>query len=157
MTPATAGQTVGPFFGFALPHDGAERLVDPGEPGATRLAGRVLDGAGEPVPDALLELTVSAPTGNLWGRAPTDPEGRYAFTVPEPEGFLGLTVVARGLTNRLFTRIYPPGASDAFLDALPADRRSTLVADEDETGLVFDVRLQGERETVFLTYPRHPA
>ena len=48
-------------------------------------------------------------------------------------------------------------AYDAFLDALPADRRSTLVAGEDETGLVFDVRLQGDRETVFLTYPRHSA
>ncbi len=157
MTP-TAGQTVGPFFGFALPYDGAEHLVEPGTPGATRLAGLVLDGDGEPVPDALLELDRGRRrTGHLWGRAPTDAEGRYAFTVPETEGFLGLTVFARGLTNRLFTRIYLPGATDAFLDALPADRRSTLVAAEDETGLVFDVRLQGERETVFLTYPRHSA
>ena len=51
----TAGQTVGPFFGFALPYDGAPDLVAPDAPGARRLSGRVLDGHGEPVPDALLE------------------------------------------------------------------------------------------------------
>ena len=69
--------------------------------------------------------------------------------------FFALTVLARGLLNRLFTRAYLPGASDAFLEGLDADRRSTLLTTEDETGYVFDVHLQGDRETVFLTYPRH--
>ena len=54
--PATAGQTVGPFFGYALPFPDDEHLVPPGSPGAVRLHGTVYDGAGEPVPDALLEL-----------------------------------------------------------------------------------------------------
>jgi protocatechuate 3,4-dioxygenase, alpha subunit len=154
----TAGQTVGPFFGFALPYDGAQDLVAPDAPDARRLSGRVVDGHGEPVPDALLEVSATdAATGeNRWGRAPTDVDGRYAFTIPEPGGaFLALTVLARGVTNRLFTRIYLPDATDAFLDALPVDRRSTLVAERGEDGYVFDVHLQGERETVFLTYPRH--
>jgi protocatechuate 3,4-dioxygenase alpha subunit len=154
----TPGQTVGPFFGFALPYDGAPDLVAPDAPDARRLSGRVVDGHGEPVPDALLEVSVTdAATGaHHWGRAPTDADGRYGFTVPDPGGaFLALTVLARGVTNRLLTRIYPPGATDAFLDALPAHRRSTLVAAQGEDGYVFDVHLQGERETVFLTYPRH--
>ena len=73
--------------------------------------------------------------------------------------FFSVTVFARGVLNRLFTRIYLPGATDAFLEGLAPDRRSTLLATEDETAAVesyvFDVRLQGERETVFLTYPRH--
>jgi protocatechuate 3,4-dioxygenase alpha subunit len=154
----TAGQTVGPFFGFALPYAGAPDLVAPDAPGARRLGGRVLDGHGQPVPDALLEVSATdAATGeNRWGRAPTGTDGRYAFTVPEPGGtFLALTVLARGVTNRLLTRIYLPDETDDFLDALPADRRSTLVAGRDEDGYVFDVHLQGDRETVFLTYPRH--
>ena len=155
----TAGQTIGPFFGFALPHDGAPDLVSPDAPGARRLSGRVLDGHGDPVPDALLELSLTDASGvHLWGRAPTATDGRYGFTLPEPAGaFLALTVFARGLTNRLFTRIYLPGATDAFLEKQAADSRSTLQAVEGETGYVFDVHLQGDRETVFLTYPRHHA
>jgi len=54
--PPTAGQTVGPFFGYALPYDRDSELVPPGHPRAVRLSGRVIDGAGQPVPDALLEL-----------------------------------------------------------------------------------------------------
>ena len=116
----TAGQTVGPFFGFALPFDGAPDLIAPDAPDARRLSGRVLDGDTQPVPDALLEVSVPCAAGeNRWGRAATDPDGRYTFTLPEPVGaFLALTVFARGLTNRLFTRIYLPGATDGFLDGL---------------------------------------
>ncbi|HXU98515.1 MAG TPA: protocatechuate 3,4-dioxygenase subunit alpha, partial [Jiangellaceae bacterium] len=54
--PPTPGQTVGPFFGYALPYDRDSELVPPGHPRAVRLYGRVTDGAGQPVPDALLEL-----------------------------------------------------------------------------------------------------
>jgi protocatechuate 3,4-dioxygenase alpha subunit len=58
--------------------------------------------------------------------------------------------------NRLFTRAYlPAAADDAFLQTVDAARRSTLVAVADETGFGFGFHLQGERETVFLTYPRH--
>ena len=64
--------------------------------------------------------------------------------MPEPDGaFLGLTVLARGLLNRLFTRVYLPGASDAFLEALPEDRRPTLHAVPVKDGYHFDLHLQG--------------
>ena len=71
--------------------------------------------------------------------------------------FFAVTVLARGLLNRLFTRAYLPGRrATPSSTGLDADRRSTLLtARRDETGYVFDVHLQGERETVFLTYPRH--
>ena len=94
-----------------------------------------------------------------WGRTSTDREGRWSFTTLEPGGgFFALTVLARGLLDRLFTRVYlPEHASSPFLDTLPEDRRSTLVASRDQDGLVFDVHLQGERETVFLSFPRHRA
>jgi protocatechuate 3,4-dioxygenase, alpha subunit len=172
-TTPTPGQTVGPFFGYALPFPGDNELVPPGAPGAVRLHGRVVDGAGDPVPDAILELWQSDAEGHVvqqpgslrrdgftftgWGRASTDREGRYAFSTLTPGSpFFAITVLARGLTNRLFTRAYLPEAGeDPFLASLPAERRSTLVTTRDESGFVFDVHLQGERETVFLTYPRH--
>jgi protocatechuate 3,4-dioxygenase alpha subunit len=169
----TAGQTVGPFFGYALPFPDDQHLVPPGSPGSVRLHGGVYDGGGQPVPDAILELWQTDAQGNVvqepgslhrdghtftgWGRASTDRAGQYSFTTLAPgTSFFALTVFARGLLNRLFTRAYLPGAADdPFLATVDADRRSTLLATQDETGYVFDVRLQGEGETVFLSYPRH--
>jgi protocatechuate 3,4-dioxygenase alpha subunit len=93
-----------------------------------------------------------------WGRAATDNAGHYSFTTVEPgpvdgrPGFFAMTVFARGLLDRLFTRVYLDPA-DPFLATLPADRRSTLVAAREDGGLRFDVHLQGDAETVFLTYP----
>lgn len=170
---ATPGQTVGPFFGYALPYDGGPELVPAGRSDAIRLHGRVLDGAGDPVPDALLELwqpdadgVVAQAPGSLhrdgstftgWGRAATDDDGRYSFTTLTPGApFFALTVFARGLLDRLFTRVYLPDApDDALLDSLASDRRETLRARADGPDLRFDVRLQGAGETVFLSYPRH--
>jgi protocatechuate 3,4-dioxygenase, alpha subunit len=171
--PATPGQTVGPFFGYALPFPHDSELVPPGTPGAVTLRGRVHDGGGEPVPDAILELWQADADGNVvqqqgslrrdaetftgFGRASTDADGRYAFTTVVPGApFFAITVFARGLLNRLFTRAYlPDAADDPFLVALDAEGRSTLLTTQDETGYVFDVHLQGDRETVFLAYPRH--
>ena len=173
LLPATPGQTVGPFFGYALPFPGDRELVPPGRADAVRLHGTVTDGAGAAVPDAILELWQADTDGRVvhqpgslhrdgwtftgWGRASTDDLGHYSFTTLTPGApFYALTVFARGLLNRLFTRVYlPDAADDPFLATVDADRRSTLVATPDETGLVFDVHLQGDRETVFLTYPRH--
>ena len=168
----TPGQTVGPFFGYALPYDGDSALVPPAHRDAVRLHGRVLDGAGDPVPDALLELSQAAPDGTFpsgagslrrdgydftgWGRASTDDTGHYSFSTLVPGApFFGITVFARGLLDRLFTRAYlPDRQDDPFLATVAADRRATLLTTRDEHGLRFDIRLQGEGETVFLTYPR---
>jgi protocatechuate 3,4-dioxygenase alpha subunit len=175
------GQTVGPFFHLGLPYAGGGDLVPPGHPDAIRLHGRVLDGDGIGVPDALLELWQAAPDGHVpqvagsirrdgwtftgFGRAATDADGHYTFTTLEPgttdpsrPPFFAVTVFARGLMDRLFTRAYLPEADlfedDPFLGALPADRRATLITAREERGLRFDIRLQGENETVFVTYPR---
>ena len=182
---ATPGQTIGPFFGFALPYAGGEDLVPRNHPDAVRLTGRVLDGAQNPVPDALLEIWQADERGHIvaepgslrrdgytftgWGRSATDNTGRYSFTTLRPGAtapdrlpFFACVVFARGLTNRLFTRIYLPAdadaqAADPLLSALPEDRRRTLLAVEEAGVLTFDVRLQGEDETVFLAYPGHTA
>jgi protocatechuate 3,4-dioxygenase alpha subunit len=184
----TPGQTIGPFFGYALPYPGGNDLVPPGHPRAIRLHGTVLDGDGQPVPDAVLEIWQPDGSGRLprepgsrnrdgytftgWGRACTDNAGQYTFTTVEPgstepgrPAFIAVTVFARGLLDRLFTRIYLSGddpdddpdaqaalTADPLLASLPPDRRRTLVAERDEYGLRFDVVLQGDRETVFLTH-----
>ena len=178
---ATPGQTVGPFFGYALPFPNCSELVPPTREGAVRLHGDVLDGHGQPVPDAILELWQAAPDGSVpqqpgslkrdgwtftgWGRASTDDAGHYSFTTLRPgptepgkAPFFAVTVFARGLLNRLFTRAYLPEDSqtldgDPLLAALDPSRRGTLVARADDQGYVFDVRLQGDSETVFLAYP----
>jgi protocatechuate 3,4-dioxygenase alpha subunit len=184
MLPPTPGQTVGPFYGYALPYAGDSELVPPGRPDTIRLHGTVLDGHGDPVPDALLEVwqadeqgRVSREPGSLhrdgftftgWGRASTDLTGHYSFTTvapgPTEDGaapFFAITVFARGLLNRLFTRAYLPGHpaldTDRVLTSLPADRRETLIGIAVPDGLRFDIRLQGERETVFLSYPGQEA
>jgi protocatechuate 3,4-dioxygenase, alpha subunit len=179
LTP-TAGQTVGPFFHYALPYPGDSELVPPGRADAIRLHGVVRDGAGDPVPDALLEIWQADPSGAVvqepgslrrdgftftgWGRAATDATGHYSFstvtpgaTSPGQAPFVAVTVFARGLLNRLFTRAYLPGDHDGdpLLSSVAEDRRHTLVAVADEQGYRFDIRLQGEGETVFLRHPRH--
>jgi protocatechuate 3,4-dioxygenase alpha subunit len=180
MTGPTPGQTVGPFFGFGLPYPGDAELVPPGSPGSVQLTGRVLDGAGLPVPDALLEIWQADPQGTVvqvpgslrrdgwtftgFGRCGTDAAGRYSFTtvLPRPTApgrrpFFAITLFARGLLDRLFTRAYLPAddselAADPLLATVPAPRRRTLVIEADGPRLEFDIRLQGEDETVFLHF-----
>lgn len=182
---ATPGQTIGPFYGFGLPYEGGEKLVDRTHPGAVRLHGTVYDGEGTPVPDSMLEIwqpdehgNVSQEHGSLlrdgytftgFGRQAVDGVGYYNFTTVNPgaiEGkapFIALVVFARGLLNKLHTRIYLPDdeallAADPLLQSLPEERRRTLIATREENGdLRFDVHLQGEGETVFLRFPNSPA
>ncbi|MFS4105781.1 protocatechuate 3,4-dioxygenase subunit alpha [Streptomyces sp. PD-S100-1] len=99
-----------------------------------------------------------------FGRSQTDANGHwYARTLrPGARGrnapYLSVCVFARGLLVHLFTRIYLPGdeaalASDPLLSRLDEERRGTLIAAaEDGTAYRFDIRLQGEGETVFLEF-----
>ena len=100
-----------------------------------------------------------------FGRCGTTPEGGYTFDTIRPGGVPGpdgqpqaphilMAVFARGMLLNLFTRIYfdgePANASDAVLAQVPADRRATLIAPREADGAYrFDIRLQGDNETVF--------
>jgi protocatechuate 3,4-dioxygenase alpha subunit len=177
----TPGQTVGPFYGYALPFEKDNELLAPGSPGTIRLQGTVYDGAGETVPDAILEIwqpdadgKVVQKTGSLvrdgytftgWGRGAVGYSGVFTFTTVNPgptapgaAPFISVALFARGLTNRLFTRIYLPEneealAKDALLSSLEPERRKTLIARRDpDGGLTWDVHLQGADETVFLDF-----
>ncbi|WP_026416647.1 protocatechuate 3,4-dioxygenase subunit alpha [Actinomadura oligospora] len=174
----TPSQTVGPFFGYALPYAEGPEVVPGWHPDAITVRGRVLDGAGDPVPDALIEIWQADAEGRTpsglgglrreshdfsgFGRCGTDPAGRYWFRTVKPGAngqdapHIAVLVFARGLLKPVRTRLYFPQdadahANDPLLAAVPAGRRPTLVAEaEDARTYRFDIQLQGERETVFL-------
>jgi protocatechuate 3,4-dioxygenase alpha subunit len=164
-----------------LPYPGDSDVVGDGDPRAIRLHGTVYDGADAVVPDALVELwqpdgagRVVRQAGSLrrrdhaaftgWGRCATDAAGQYGFTTLAPGSviagrppFFALTVFARGLLNRLFTRAYLPVAdldADPLLASIGAARRPTLLCGAENEGRIyrFDIHLQGPAETVFLAY-----
>jgi protocatechuate 3,4-dioxygenase, alpha subunit len=133
----TPSQTVGPFFHYALLDENQSKLVAPDHPLAIRIEGTVRDGAGEVVPDAMLEIWQANAAGRYahpeddredisledgfygFGRCSTDTKGRYEFftvkpgVVPGPEGrsqapHILVSIFARGLLKQLVTRIYFP-------------------------------------------------
>lgn len=182
MFPLTPSQTVGPFLSLALRWADGPEVVPVGTPGGFWIRGRVLDGAGEPVTDALVETWQADPDGRFdhpddprgasgggafrgFGRSETV-TGEYAvYTVrpgalPTPGGgeeapHLNVSVFARGLLDRVVTRIYFPeevaaNAADRVLRALPDDAtRARLLAQGCADGFRFDICLQGDHESVF--------
>jgi protocatechuate 3,4-dioxygenase alpha subunit len=181
----TPSQTVGPFFdiGFAWMYR-ADLTCGSQSGEKVTIRGRVLDGEGQSVPDACLEIWQADirgkyahpedPQANIaareffgFARVPTNDHGEFTFktvkpgSIPGPGGklqapHLEISVFLRGLLQRLVTRLYfpddPENATDVVLGLVPAARRETLVArrsESENTLLEWDVRLQGERETVF--------
>jgi protocatechuate 3,4-dioxygenase alpha subunit len=168
----TPSQTVGPFLSLGLPWADGPFVVGADEPEAFWIRGSVRDGDGALVPDALIETWQADPSGRFggsfrgFGRCPTNDEGQWEIRtlkpgpVPAAGGGGGLqaphldvSVFARGLLNRVVTRIYfpdePANESDPILSGVPADRRATLIAVPAAEGYCFDIRLQGPDETVF--------
>ena len=117
-------------------------------------------------PDDPRGATPATPSGfRGFGRCDTDGDGRYRLltvkpgALPSPDGrteapHIDISVVGRGMLDRVVTRLYFPderaaNAADPVLAAVPAARRDTLVAVQNGDGLQFDIRLQGDGETVF--------
>jgi len=168
MSPGTTpSQTVGPFFSLGLAWADGPHVVGEAAEGAIRLGGRVLDGAGDGVPDALVETWQADRDGRLgapgfrgFGRCPTAADGTWAVRTVKPGSaepghapHVAVSVFARGLLRRVVTRIYFPdeaaNAADPVLAALDADAQATLVATAVDGGYAFDIRLQGPGETAF--------
>ena len=180
----TASQTVGPYFHFGLPYETGPLVVPEGTEGAIRISGRMLDGAGAGIPDGLIETWQADPDGRFahpddprgavdqgefrgFARCPTEADGGWSILtlkpgpVPGPGNsiqapHLTVSVFARGLLQRLVTRIYfgdeeELNAEDPVLSSLrhADDVSKTLLAEPAEGGYRFDIRLQGEDETLF--------
>jgi protocatechuate 3,4-dioxygenase alpha subunit len=201
MSDITPSQTVGPFFAYGLTPDGrckwdpngsyswketvADNLFTPDATGQKiRIEGRVLDGDGVPITDAMLEIWQADAQGRYanprdnralpntqfkgFGRSATDKEGVYSFdtikpgSVPGPNGqpqapHILFGVFSRGMLRQVHTRLYfadeASNGADPVLALVPEDRRNTLIARKEMSGDVpvyrFDIRVQGENETVF--------
>jgi protocatechuate 3,4-dioxygenase alpha subunit len=165
MTDLTPSQTVGPFLHIGLPWADGSFAVAEGTPGAITITGRVTDGAGAALSDALVETWQSgAQPQRGFGRCPTGEDGGYRIVTvvppvqPDRNGaieapHIDVAVFSRGLLNHLVTRIYFPGveenATDPVLRSIDPARRGTLIAAEVPGGYLFDIRLQGDKETVF--------
>ena len=125
---------------------------------------------GRPAPCAATPSQGGAPAGTAWftgfGRVPTDADGHWAAApsprrAPAARPVLLLAVFARGLLHHLYTRAYLPEHADARRVTrsghADAERRATLLARRERHALYrFDIRLQGEDETVFLEFPYEP-
>lgn len=185
----TPSQTVGPFFAYGLtPGQYEYKLQDIASPVVAgeavagqriRIEGQVLDGAGAPITDALIEIWQADAQGLYrrtsgdnagftgFGRCGTgtDPQARFWFETIKPgvisnaavdtAPHINVTVMMRGLLIHAFTRLYfadeaEANARDAVLVTVPRERRQTLMATLAAPGLYhFDIRMQGEQETVF--------
>lgn len=197
--PGSPSQTVGPFLSIGLAWEDGTDVVPSGTPGAIEIGGTLLDGAGAPIPDGIVETWQADPDGRFdhpddprgavrsdvpgfrgFGRSTTDTDGHWWVrtvrpgSLPTAEGpneapHLDVTVMARGMLDRVVTRVYLPDSegleSDPVLADVPAERRHTLIAQRadaldptDDAGSAqvapadryrFDIRLQGPDETVF--------
>jgi protocatechuate 3,4-dioxygenase alpha subunit len=182
--PPTPSQTVGPYFGFALPWADGPLVVAEGTAGAIRLEGVLFDGAGQPIPDGLVETWQADADGRFahpddprgavqwsgfrgFGRCATNAEGRYSILTVKPGQVPGpgetvqaphimVTVLARGLLQRLVTRVYfadeqQANDEDPVLCSMRGgdQLRRTLLAQPTDGGYRFDIHLQGQDETVF--------
>jgi protocatechuate 3,4-dioxygenase alpha subunit len=186
----TPSQTAGPFFHFMLTPEqsgypyrsltsasliaGLDENVLPGQ--RIRILGRIFDGQGNVMSDALVEAWQADAEGRYahpadsrtsntpfkgFGRTATDAEGCFTFDTIKP-GAIGdgqaphitLILFTRGGQNHLYTRIYfsdeaDANAVDPVLAVVPEDRRATLIATRDGAGYHLDIHIQGDGETVF--------
>jgi protocatechuate 3,4-dioxygenase alpha subunit len=201
MSDITPSQTVGPYFAYGLTPRGrchwdpngsyswketvGDNLVTPDATGEKiRIEGRVIDGDGQPINDAMIEIWQADAQGRYaspadgrarpntqfkgFGRSATDKDGVYSFdtikpgAVPGPNGknqapHIVVAVYSRGMLRQIYTRLYfaddPANNSDPILALVPEDRRGTLLAHKQDKGgqavYRFDIRVQGENETVF--------
>jgi protocatechuate 3,4-dioxygenase alpha subunit len=172
--PATGSQTVGPFFELGLSWSYV-REVGPAAISGERveLRGRVQDGAGRPIPDALLEFWQADAHGRYhpdpaaefmgFARVPTDVNGSFGLRTIKPgrvavagrlhAPHLSVYIFMRGLLLPIHTRLYfpedPSNLEDPVLQRVPEERRATLIARPNAEGfLEWDVSTQGEREIV---------
>ncbi len=159
--PKTASQTVGPYYTIGLCRRPENELADRNDAGAVQLIGLLYDGQDAPIGDGLIEIWDVA--GERWGRSGTDADGRFSFVVTKPSAVAGeaprfdVYVFARGLLRHQLTRVYFPdeaeaNAADAVLSSLDEAHRATLVAEQEDGALRWDIRMQGERETVFFEH-----
>ncbi|HEY6977656.1 MAG TPA: protocatechuate 3,4-dioxygenase subunit alpha [Chitinophagaceae bacterium] len=179
----TPSQTVGPYFAYGLTsqqyrYDHAQvadgnLIKDNNNHGeCITIKGQVLDGEGNFIPDAMIEIWQANAEGNYnvcdfkgFGRqgTGTDKNGYFIFetvkpgSVNEAAPHINVIVFMRGLLSHVYTRIYfsdeaAANQKDEVLRSVDEKRRATLIAKRSEKNgveYIFNIRMQGENETVF--------
>ncbi|MGO4649099.1 protocatechuate 3,4-dioxygenase subunit alpha [Nocardia sp. 2YAB30] len=170
----TPSQTVGPYLHICLPWPDGPEVVTPGAEGAITITITVTDGGHEPVTDALVELWQANAEGVFahpddprpqtnpafrgFGRCPADTAGTARFTTVKPGAnpagdgtteapHLNVSIFARGMLNRLITRLYFPdeaaaNATDPVLGSLPEAQRHKLIATATADGYHLNILVQ---------------
>lgn len=176
--PATAEQTVGPFFQLGFEWLYCDQSPVAGADGHIIIEGQVFDGTAAPVADAVLEFWCGD-TGNYpanpqstaprgFQRVATDTQGHYTFTTQQPRRIaeadgriqaphFAVIIFMRGVVRRVISRVYLPDSealpSDPVLNLVPRARRHTLIGSSvAERVLRWDVHMQGSNETVFFEF-----
>jgi protocatechuate 3,4-dioxygenase alpha subunit len=167
MLKQTPSQTVGPYFAYGLTPEqyiydykslAQNDLVSSDEEHIV-IRGRVFDGEENVIPDAMLEIWDNQ--NNLFGRfgTGTEKDKSFVFKTKKPlsmEGkapFLSVILFMRGQLIHSYTRIYfsdeVKNATDEVLSRIDNARRETLIAQKKENYYLFDIYMQGDKETVF--------
>lgn len=165
----TPSQTIGPYFAYGLTpeqyrYDFAsvidDEMIDSAK---VEITGKVYDGEGHTIPDAMVELWQNDGEHLLIGRCGTgtEPGHRFVFRTIKPKSvdghapFITVIVFMRGQLIHSYTRLYfddevTLNAQDEVLLAVPKERRKTLLASKVAEGAyTFDIHMQGAHETVF--------
>ena len=172
MAARTPSQTIGPFFHLGLRWPGSARVgfAEKGTP--VVLTGRMTDGAGDAVGDALIETWQRGPAGetpagatgsanpNGFGRVETAKDGTFRIETTMPGGkapSIDVSIFARGLLKPLKTRVYfsqDAARTDPDLASIAGSPRLATLVAKPAGGNEYrwDVRLQGEGETVFFAF-----
>jgi protocatechuate 3,4-dioxygenase alpha subunit len=168
----TPSQTVGPYFAYGLTPEQynfdfkslvANEMVDFTEhPDSITIEGRVFDGNGDSIEDAMIEVWQNDAKNELFGRygTGTDKGNRFVFHTIKPEPlngqapFLTLIIFMRGQLLHSYTRLYfedeaKLNDTDEVLNFVPIERRHTIIAKKTVNGYSLNIHMQGENETVF--------
>lgn len=169
----TPSQTVGPYFAYGLTPEQylydfkqlvGNQMVSPIEHSeAITITGKVFDGNGDVIPDAMIEIWQNDGENQLFGRfgTGTDAQNRFIFSTIKPKSlagqapYLSVIVFMRGQLIHSYTRIYfsdeaQLNSTDEVLNTVPAERKNTLIAEKQGNNLYeFNINMQGENETVF--------
>jgi len=179
----TPSQTAGPYVAIGLEWPDGPHVVDEAAADAIWLRGRVLDGEGQPIDDGYVETWQADREGRYphpddprgaasgfrgFGRVRLNDDGQWAVRTIKPGAspsgdgrwqapHVAVAVLARGLLQRVVTRLYFPdeseaNASDPVLARLAPDERERLVAQREPEGYRLDLHLQGPRATIFFDF-----
>jgi protocatechuate 3,4-dioxygenase, alpha subunit len=173
MAVATASQTIGPYWHLIEDPTWADLTRFGADGEKIVLTGTVTDGSGNRVSDAAIEIWQTSPAASenfpAFGRCRTDADGAFRFTTLMPGPVAGpgnaqqaphiaIAIFARGLLKALTTRLYfqdePLNKTDPVLSLIEdtARRRTLIARPVGPNAWTFDIRLQGENETVFMEF-----